>query len=326
MKIDELQTAIKEESKLLAETTELLENQQAQNEELKTASQQFEIELSQEKSQYAELETKLQQLTEANAEKRAAESEQLKQQELKIDELQTAIKEESKLLAETTELLENQQAQNVELKTASQQFELELSQEKSQYAELETKLLQLTQAKAENRSAESEQLKQQELKIDELQAALEKERGLRTEIQEKQEASQSRLEELEDAQTSTVDQTQYDELAQKVAQYRVAYRKSKSIIEQLTAQKSEMSDLATEYLSATKTLRGQLDEQLQITGELKSKLENDTGSASSEAEINSLVEQRARNYVLKLKSQFEQRIKEKNELIRKLQKHQAVES
>ena len=164
------------------------------------------------------------------------------------------------------------------------------------------------------------------MKIDELQAALEKERGLRTEIQEKQEASQSRLEELEDAQTSTVDQTQYDELAQKVAQYRVAYRKSKSIIEQLTAQKSEMSDLATEYLSATKTLRGQLDEQLQITGELKSKLENDTGSASSEAEINSLVEQRARNYVLKLKSQFEQRIKEKNELIRKLQKHQAVES
>ena len=89
-----------------------------------------------------------------------------------------------------------------------------------------------------------------------------------------------------------------------------------------------MSELAAEYLAAAKGLRRDLDQQIQASRELKSKLDKTGGSDAGpdQAELTRLVEKRARAHVLKLKSQFEQKLKEKNELIRKLQKRQAIKS
>ena len=328
LKINKLQTAFKQERELLAETKQLLENEQAAYAELNKATQQFEDELEQKNAQYAKLESELQQLTQSNADNQAAESKQLEQQSLKINELQSTIEQERDLLAETKQLLSSEQATNAELKNASQRFENELQQKNAQYAKLESKLQQLTQSNTENQAAESKQLEQQQLKINELQTSLENERQLRAEISEKQEASRIRLQELENAGAASVDQEKYEELALKLVQYKKAYRKSKSLIDGLNAQKTEMSDLATEYLSAAKILRRDLDEQLHISQQLKSKLGTAASStdAANEADINQLAEKRARTYVLKLKSQFEQRLKEKNDLIRKLQNHQMAES
>ena len=380
LKIDELRVALKKERGRRAETLKQLENEQAQNVELKNASQQFEVQLGEKNSQYAELETRFQDLTQSNAKNQSAGSKQLEQQGLKIDKLQVALEKERAANAELenasqrfevelnqknsqyAELetkfqdltqsnaqnqsagskqleqqglkidklqvaLEKERAANAELENASQRFEVELNQKNSQYAELETKFQGLAQSNAQNQSADSKQLEQQGLKIDELQIALEKEKELRSEVHQKLETSQTRLQELEkDAQTSTVDQANYDELVHKVDKYKKAFRKSKTHIEGLTAQKAEMSELATEYLAAAKILRRDLDQQLQTSRELKSKLDKAKSSGSSEAEINRLVEQRARKYVLELKSQFEIRLKQKNELIRKLQKRQTVES
>jgi len=87
-----------------------------------------------------------------------------------------------------------------------------------------------------------------------------------------------------------------------------------------------MSDLATEYLAAAKILRKDLDAQLEVNAELKQKLSQASPSGSDQADLKRLVEQRARTHVLKLKSQFEERLKAKNDLIRRLQNHEAQHS
>ena len=46
----------------------------------------------------------------------------------------------------------------------------------------------------------------------------------------------------------------------------------------------------------------------------------------SQSEINSMVEKRARKYVLELKAHFEMRIKRKNDLIRKLREAAGIQS
>ena len=169
------------------------------------------------------------------------------------------------------------------------------------------------------------------MKLDELRTALAEEKERRAEILQKLEASENRVGELEketEADASSVDRAEYDEVVRKAIKYKTAFRKSKAVIEGLTSQKAEMSQLATEYLSAAKILRRDLDHQLQASQELKSKLTSNAGSSGqpNQADLNRLVEKRARAYVLKLKSQFEARLKEKNDLIRKLQDRKTVES
>jgi len=221
-----------------------------------------------------------------------------------------------------------------DLKNQTQQLETELSQKVSKVTELEAELRDAVEADAEKTASESRQLEQQELKLNELQTALAEEKELRAEVSQKLEASENRISELEkETGDSTVDQAvdqaNYEELEQKVEKYKTALRKSKSVVEKLSAQKSEMSQLATEYLSAAKVLRRDLDHQLEASQKLKSKLaQSGAGNSDSPSQddLNRLVEKRARAYVLKLKSQFEERLKEKNDLIRKLQSRNTVES
>ena len=118
-------------------------------------------------------------------------------------------------------------------------------------------------------------------------------------------------------ETAGVSQSDYDELMQKAVKYKTACLKNKSFADELRNQKASMKELAAKYLAVAKDLRKELDDQLYLNAQLKQKL----GSTppSSDEDTNQLVRQHAREHVLKLKSQFEAKIKKKNELIRKLQ-------
>ena len=101
-----------------------------------------------------------------------------------------------------------------------------------------------------------------------------------------------------------------------------------------------MSDLATEYFENVKELKGELKSQARLVTVLKQRLVeaerksvdaakadvNGSSNGPSKEEIDELVKRKARKYLLKLKSDFEMRIKRKNSIIRKLQKEQAVKS
>ena len=126
---------------------------------------------------------------------------------------------------------------------------------------------------------------------------------------------------------AAVNESEYNELAKKVVKYKTAFRKSKTQIELLSAKKAEMSELATEYLTVVKTMKRDLDAQTQLNAELKQQLAkaNPNNAMPDARALKDLVQQRARAHVLKLKNEFEARLKEKNELIRKLKDRQTIE-
>jgi chromosome segregation ATPase len=121
--------------------------------------------------------------------------------------------------------------------------------------------------------------------------------------------------------------------------YKRRYRQNKLKIEELTGKNKSMKELATEYFEAAKSLRSDLDHQAKLTESLEVQLKELQASARSavsedaqaptnslsQSKINSLVEQRARKYVLDLKAHFEMRIKRKNDLIRKLRASAGIE-
>ena len=215
-----------------------------------------------------------------------------------MESLEDQAKQTQLKLDQAASQLEQQQSLNDELEKNAKQQQEELSLKASKHSELQTKLQELTASHADKLTAESKKLERQGLKLDELRLALESEREQRSAIHEELEANQIRIVELEkQAESSAVNESNYNELAQKVVKYKTAYRKNKALIEGLADQKTKMSDLATEYLAAAKILRRDLDAQLEANAELKQKLSQAGDSGPDQADLKRLVEQRARAHV-----------------------------
>ena len=242
--------------------------------------------------------------------------------------LQQKIQAAESRQAETEELLATEKSANAELTSVSQQLTAELNQKDALRIELETKLEELVQSSAEERSSQVKESEEQRLELDELRAAIASERQRGSEVLQKLAASEGRVEELQKSiEASSVNETNYQRLARKLVKYKRAFQESKSIIDRLSTRKSEMAELATEYLTMVKGLRSELDEQLRISRELQWKLDQmESGTAGTDEEtLKRLVEHRAHAHVLEMKSQFEERIKQKNLLIRELRERQAIE-
>ena len=175
-----------------------------------------------------------------------------------------------------------------------------------------------------------------EQEIDALQLELKTEKTSGAKAIEKLSANESRLAQLQDETSAdSVNRENYKMLAKKMVQYKKRYRENKLQIEELTGKNKSMKALATEYFEAAKKLRNDLSQQVQLTESLKQKSQTlqpkdstaNTGTQGlSQSEINSLVEKRARKYVLELKAHFEMRIKRKNDLIRKLRESAGIQS
>ncbi len=227
-------------------------------------------------------------------------------------------------------------------------LEDELATRVSAITKLEADLLQAEQALGVNQADEEKRALELQANVErlekenkKLQSELETERTSETEVSEKISAGESRLAQLEqELSNASINRANYKMLANKMVSYKQRYRENKLQIEELTGKNKSMKALATEYFEAAKKLRTELDEQLNLTESLKQKLqsphqssgrsENSSTQGSSndlsQSEINSLVEQRARKYVLELKSHFEMRIKRKNDLIRELRESSGIQS
>jgi len=247
--------SLKQSNYLAAETSDLLAKEQSLHEELKKFAQEDSDELSLQVSKCSQLRVNVESL-----------QDQAQQTQLKLDQ-------------------------------ATSQFEQQqevLGLKESEHLELQAKLDELAASHADKLVAESRKLERQGLKLDELRLALENERTKRSVIDEELKTSLRRVVELEkQADSSTVNETNYNELAQKVVKYKIAFRKNKALIEELADQKTKMSDLATEYLAAAKILRKDLEAQLEANAELKQKLSQASASGSDQADLKRLVEQSA---------------------------------
>ena len=150
----------------------------------------------------------------------------------------------------------------------------------------------------------------------------------------------------EELSIANVNRANYTKLAKKAVRYKTLTREKDAQLEHLTGQNTRMSDLATEYFESLKELRNELGSQTQLVADLKQQLQeternkvneakanadrakngNGASNGPSEREIEQRIQQRAREHVLKLKSDFEVRIKRKNQIIRKLRKDQVLQS
>ena len=279
----------------LEETAKLLEVEQALHTEIKKTSQEANAELCKQRSKALELETS-------------------------VKSLESQIQAASEKLELTTSELKEKRSLLVELEKTTQQQQTQLSQKDAKYIELEAKLRETVESSSDKLMSESRKLERQGAELGDLRIALQNEKLQRSEILENLEASQIRIAELEQqAEASFDDESNNEKLAQRFRTYKNAYRKNIGVMERLAERKAKMTKLATEYLAVAKILRGQLDTQLAITAELQQKLESTASDGAIPSELNLLVQERARADVMALKTQFEQRIKRKNEIIRKLQ-------
>ena len=218
---------------------------------------------------------------------------------------------------ESAVMLGREDSSVVKMKEDAQKRDEEMSALVSKNSELQDSLESAQQhvEKVERESAETLELLKNE---QELQASTLQELG----------SSKKRVDELEkEAIASSVTVASHNELVRKLVAYRGAYRKSKALIDGLVIQKSEMSDLATEYLAMARTVGHELDEERETKLRLQSELDKLKSSESSfdDAEVKRRVDQITNAYALDLKSQFEQKIKKKNGIIRELQKRQDAE-
>ena len=247
--------------------------------------------------------------------------------EASVESLESQIQEISGKLEQTTSELETTRSMQVELEATTQQQEAELSQKDAQYTELEAKLRETVEANSNELTSESEKLRRQGVMLEELRVALQNEKFQRSENFEELQASQIRLAELEQqSEIFSVEELKHDELesdndelVERVAKYKAAYRKNLAVMNGLAERKTKMRKLATEYLTVARILRRKLDVQLEITADLEQRLDGVSFDEANSSDLSLLVEERARADVLALKAEFEQRLARKNKKIQKLQ-------
>jgi len=317
-KISELNASVKslevqmlEAQRKLVEAVSLLEQEKSTREEIEnTVKQQAEerkleeavMLLEQEQTLHAEVEKTAQG---ARAELNAQQS-RARELEASVKSLECQLQDASKNLEQTTSELEKTRSLQIELEKTTEQQKTELGQKDTQYMELQTKLRATVESNYDKLTSESRKLKRQGRELEELRIVLKNEKVQRSGILEKLEASEIRVAELEQqAEASSVDKSEYDNLAQRAREYKTAYQKNIAFVESLTERKAKMSKLATEYLSVAKILRGKLDDQLAITANLRQRLDNANSATKREEPDNSKVEKQGVHPVLSREHAFE---------------------
>ena len=286
----------------LKETVELLEREQKQHVDSARKAQDTDAELNALLSRNLELETS-------------------------VKSLEAQIQEACEELNQTIDELDKTKLRQVKLEETTEQQKAQLSQKELQYTQLEAELRETVESNVNELTIESEKFESQGHELDELRVALQNEKEYHLEVLGKLKSSQLRIAELEQQpQAPSVNESNYIEMAKKVVKYKTAYRESEARAAGLAEQKSRMSDLATEYLAVGKFLKGDLDAQRAITADLRRRLDNGSFNGSSPPNIKLLVQESARVHVLELKANFEERIKKKNRIIRKLKNKEPIRS
>ena len=333
--------------------------EQKHEKKLQTELERFEKELAARSTVVSQLEADLLKAEEAvNASKTTKQQREI-ELESEVDRLEQELttrtaasaKLEADLLKAEETLGTNQaseQQREIELQAEVKRLEVELSDRMAASSKLEADLLKAEEALSANQTSEGQRttelqanVERLEQEMDELRSELSAEKTSGAEAVEKLAASESQLAQLQEELSSTsVNRENYKTLANKMVRYKRRYRENKLRIEELTGKNKSMKALATEYFQDAKKLRNDLSQQVELAESLKQKLQtpqqpngsvanaSDQGLTSglSQSEINSLVEKRARKYVLELKAHFEMRIKRKNDLIRKLREAAGIQS
>jgi chromosome segregation ATPase len=246
------------------------------------------------------------------------QSSTLKERECRINLMMDEATNSSEELAETLRLLERERSLSEEATEVAQKSEEQVLALSAENSELKGDLekLQHQSDEAERKSAE-------------VQVLLKNEQELRSRLLGELESTRNLVQQLEqEADAPKVEVADYHRIVNKLIKYKKAYHKIKALVDELVVQKSEMSGLASEYLAMAKTIRHELEEERSTNRELKSKIDKLSAAAVSfdEAELRRQAAQLARDHVLDLKSQFEEKLKQKNELIREIRKRQLSEA
>jgi len=238
--------------------------------------------------------------------------------------------------------------QRDELQAKVESLEQELDRRAVAFASLEADLSKAKKSLVEKQTSGGQhvielqthvQRMQEEIKL--LRSELDAEQALGLESVKKLSATELQIQTLvEELSVASINRSNYQSLASKVVSYENLNRENELKIKDLTGQNSRMSDLATEYFENFKGLRDELNDQVKLVAMLQKRLEYAQSSVSVQPdvdgadlenrlhpqELSDLVQQHARDHVLKLKSDFEILIKRKNKIIRKLRKEKANNS
>ena len=333
-------------------------NEAKRESELRAGLQQLEQELATRTTKFSSLESDLMESKEALADARAEAGKRETYLQSDVERLemevgkqrQNSARLEADLLSAKESFGSNTEVErqrHKELLAKVEGLEQDLANRAAAFANLESELSDAKQALAEKQAGEEQyslQLQTEVRRIEEviepLRAELVAEKEIVAEIGEKLIVKDVLIQDLErELSVAGVNRTNYTALAKKVVSYKNLNLVKDEKLEQLTSQNMRMSDLATEYFEDVKELRGELSDQIKLVSVLKQQLQkaelnhgksttadlDARNRAPSKEELDHLVAQRVRKYVLQLKSDFEMRIKRKNSIIRKL-RSQAVGS
>ena len=232
--------------------------------------------------------------------------------------LQQHAEEVERKLAASTKKHVQQTTLCSQLEETNQRLSADLDRQSSEYSNLEKQLLEASQATADQSIIESK-FEQQQQELAELKMAFDKEGTQRAELLQVLDAKRAQIEELEkQVSTATENQQHIDKLLNKVRKYKFAHAKNKELLEQVVAKSKSNYTQGLGYLNVAKSLRSELNAQRKISVDLQQKLDAAGGNSSNrldQAQLDLLVGKAARTQLLSLKSQFEERLSEKNRII-----------
>ena len=241
----------------------------------------------------------------------------------------TELEEQAKTLQQQTEeaerkltALTKERQQEISLRSqleeTNQRLSSDLDRQSNECANLEKQLAQVSQDRTDSSIIELK-FGQQQQELADLKIAFDKEGTQRAELFQVLDAKRAHIEELEkQVSTATENQQHIDKLLNKVRKYKFAHAKNKELLEQVVAKSKSNYTQGLGYLNVAKSLRSELNAQRKISVDLQQKLDAAGGNSSNrldQAQLDLLVGKAARTQLLSLKSQFEERLSEKNRII-----------
>lgn len=322
---DSLQQQADEANRKLAALAKGHEQEAAMRAQFEKTNEQLVAVLDRKASEHSELEVQLREATQSSNELKAQAAKFVELEE-RADSLQRQSDEANRQLAASAKGYEQETALRAQLEKANKQLVADLDRKASEYSKLEVQLREATQSGSEQLKSEAVKYLELEKRVGEVQVAFDKEKSLRVELQLALDSKTTQIDELEQQVLSASDAVaDHDKLLRKLKKYKSVHRKNKEYLEQISRVAARLKERASEYQAAVETLNNDLNTQRELTARLQGELDKSSGVPDQD-QLNRLMQQQARNHVLSMKLQFEEGIKKKNQIIRKLESRIKAES
>ena len=322
---DSLQQQADEANRKLAASAKGHEQETTLRAQFEKTNEQLVADLDRKASEHSKLEVQLREAIQSSNELKAQAAKFVELEE-RADSLQRQSDEANRQLAASAKGYEQETALRAQLEKANKQLVADLDRKASEYSKLEVQLREATQSGSEQLKSEAVKYLELEKRVGEVQVAFDKEKSLRVELQLALDSKTTQIDELEQQVLSASDAVaDHDKLLRKLKKYKSVHRKNKEYLEQISRVAARLKERASEYQAAVETLNNDLNTQRELTARLQGELDK-SSDVPDQDQLNRLMQQQARNHVLSMKLQFEEGIKKKNQIIRKLESRIKAES